>query len=257
MTTETLLFHLLLFLIALIANALSAMAGGGAGLIQLPVLIFLGLPFAVALATHKVASVALGVGASMKHIKASTLQLPVSLAVVMGGLPGVILGANTILLIPEQIAKLALGILTVSLGVYSFFKPELGRQKSVKHRDRLGILIGALGCFFLGFLNGSLTSGTGLFVTLWMIRWFGFDYRQATAHTLVLVGLFYNSTGAMTLGLQQEIQWSWLPALLLGSLLGGYLGAHLSVVKGNDFIKRIFEITTVAVGVKLIHHALF
>ena len=247
-------FQVLLFFIAVAANALSAIAGGGAGLIQLPILIFLGLPFAVALATHKVASVALGVGASMKHFKSSTLHLPVSLAIVIGGLPGVVIGANTILMIPEAAAKLALGFLTVGLGVYSFFKPELGKLKVEKNRDVKGLVLGACGCFLFGFLNGSLTSGTGLFVTIWSIRWFGFDYKQATAHTLVLVGLFYNSTGAITLGLQQTIQWNWLPALFLGSLLGGYLGAHLSVVKGNDFIKRIFEMTTIAVGIKLIHH---
>ena len=41
--------------IAIGANALSALAGGGAGLVQLPALILLGLPFSMALATHKVA----------------------------------------------------------------------------------------------------------------------------------------------------------------------------------------------------------
>jgi uncharacterized membrane protein YfcA len=51
------------------ANLFSAFSGGGAGLIQLPVLIFLGLPFAVALATHKVASVALGIGATIGHLR--------------------------------------------------------------------------------------------------------------------------------------------------------------------------------------------
>ena len=59
--------------IAIGANALSALAGGGAGLVQLP-LILLGLPFAMALATHKVASVALGLGATGRHWRASTLD---------------------------------------------------------------------------------------------------------------------------------------------------------------------------------------
>ena len=61
--------HVLLFAISLVANLFSAFSGGGAGLIQLPVLIFLGLPFAIALATHKVASVALGIGATVRHLK--------------------------------------------------------------------------------------------------------------------------------------------------------------------------------------------
>ena len=45
--------QILLFLIAVVANWFSALAGGGAGLIQLPILIFMGLPFPLALATHK------------------------------------------------------------------------------------------------------------------------------------------------------------------------------------------------------------
>ena len=39
--------------IAIGANALSALAGGGAGLVQLPALILLGLPFSMALATTR------------------------------------------------------------------------------------------------------------------------------------------------------------------------------------------------------------
>jgi uncharacterized membrane protein YfcA len=45
--------QIILFFISTIANIFSAFAGGGAGLIQLPVLIFMGLPFSVALGTHK------------------------------------------------------------------------------------------------------------------------------------------------------------------------------------------------------------
>ena len=67
-----------LAVIAVIANALSAFAGGGAGLVQLPALILLGLPFASALATHKVASVALGVGAAGRHWRASSLNRSLS-----------------------------------------------------------------------------------------------------------------------------------------------------------------------------------
>ena len=66
--------QVMLFLVSLAANLFSAFSGGGAGLIQLPVLIFLGLPFAVALATHKVASVALGIGATLRHLREETME---------------------------------------------------------------------------------------------------------------------------------------------------------------------------------------
>ena len=243
---------LFIFIISLIANLFSAFSGGGAGLIQLPVLLFLGLPFGVALATHKVASVALGLGATLRHLKGNNLQKKIILLLFFSGIPGVIIGANLILHIPEAIAKLALGVLTISLGIYSILKPNLGQQLNLKKQNILEFLTGGSVLFLIGMLNGSLTSGTGLFVTLWLIRWFGLDYQTAVAYTLVMVGLFWNGAGAITLGILGNIYWIWLIPLLLGSLIGGYLGAHLSIKKGNRWIKRSFELVTIIIGIKLI-----
>jgi len=147
---------------------------------------------------------------------------------------------------------MALGLLTMGLSIYSFFSPDLGQAIELKNRHRKGYVIGGLTLFLIGILNGSLTSGTGLFVTLWLIHWFGLDYKLAVAYTLVFVGLFWNASGAVTLGLLGDIYWLWIPALLLGSAIGGYIGAHLSIVKGNKVIKRSFEIVTFLIGLKLI-----
>lgn len=244
--------QILLFVVSLLANFFSALAGGGAGLIQLPALIFLGLPFGLALATHKVASVALGVGATIRHLKSSRLERRFALFILATGLPGVILGASIILQIPDRLAQISLGILTMGLGVYSYFSPELGQTLDLKNRHNKGMLIGGLVIFVLGVLNGSLTSGTGLFVTLWLVRWFGLDYKTAVAYTLILVGIFWNGSGAITLGLLGEIYWLWIPALLVGSLIGGYFGAHMAIIKGNKLIKTTFEVVTFLIGLKLI-----
>jgi hypothetical protein len=244
-----------LFLISLVANLLSALAGGGAGLLQLPALLFLGLPFGVALATHKVATVFLGLGATARHLKQSTFDWRFSLFILALGLPGVVLGASVILQVDEGYATLALGLLTLGLGIYSWRKPALGLTTVAHHRQGSGLLIGGAVMLVIGVLNGSLTSGTGLFVTLWLVRWFGLDYKTAVAYTLVLVGIFWNGAGAITLGILGDIQWSWLPALILGSLIGGYLGAHLAIVKGNKLVKRAFELLTVGVGLALIYQA--
>ncbi len=244
--------QLLLFFVSLLANVFSAFSGGGAGLIQLPALIFLGLPFALALATHKVASVALGVGATLRYLKADIVERRFALLILAWGLPGVVLGASLILRVPGRAAEVALGLLTMALGLYSWCRGSLGEVHRPRHRDRRGHLLGGLVLFAIGVLNGSLTSGTGLFVTLWLVSWFGLDYQRAVAYTLILVGLFWNGSGALTLGLQGGIQWDWLPALLLGSALGGFVGAHLAIAKGSRAIKRAFELVTILVGLKLI-----
>ncbi len=244
--------QVLLFFISLLANFFSALAGGGAGLIQLPALIFLGLPFSLALATHKVASVALGVGATVRHLSSSRLERKFALFILLCGVPGVIIGASVILQVPDRGAEIALGVLTMGLGIYSWLSPELGQVVEVKNRNRRGMIIGGAVIFLIGVLNGSLTSGTGLFVTLWLVRWFGLDYKMAVAYTLILVGIFWNGSGAITLGLLSDIYWEWIPALVLGSLLGGYLGAHMAIVKGNRLIKVTYEVVTLLIGLKLI-----
>ena len=72
------------------------------------------------------------------------------------------------------------------------------------------------------------------------------------AHTLILVGLCWNGTGAVVLGISGEIQWTWLPMLIAGSLLGGYIGAHLSISRGNRMVKSVFEWLALVMGTSLL-----
>jgi uncharacterized membrane protein YfcA len=135
-----------LFAVSLLANLLSALAGGGAGLVQLPALILLGLPFSLALATHKLASVALGVGATVRHLQGESLKPQLTAVILLSGLPGVWLGARWVLQLPPRLSVLMLGLLTIALGCYSFARPQLGavaRPRALSLRQHA---IGAAGC---------------------------------------------------------------------------------------------------------------
>ena len=244
--------HLVLFVIAVVANWFSALAGGGAGLIQLPILIFMGLPFSLALATHKVATVALGVGATVRHLKEKHSSFRLLALILVAGIPGVVLGAYAIIDINDRMAEVVLGLLTLSLALYSIIKSDLGLSYNPIHRDAKGIFIGACGLFFIGIANGALSAGSGLFVTLWLVYWFGLSYRLAVAHTLIAVGLGWNASGAITMTWFATVKWDWLPALLCGSFVGGYLGAHSSITVGSIWIKRCYELITLLVAAKLL-----
>ena len=253
MNLQIIVIQLVLALIAIFANLLSAFSGGGAGLVQLPALILLGLPFSKALATHKLASIALGLGAAIRHSKEKKLDFFFSLFILCCGLPGVLIGANIIIFIPTRIATLCLGLLTLWLGFISSRSSGSNQRKNSFHKWSLDKkFLGGAVLFLIGVLNGSLASGTGLFVTIWLVSWFGFSYSRAIAYTLVLVGIFWNGTGALVLGLNGEVQWNWLPVLICGSLIGGYLGAHLSLVKEEKLVKKAFEIISIAMGLSLI-----
>ena len=79
--------HIYLLIVSIFSNFISGLSGGGAGLIQLPALLFFGLPFSKALATHKVASVALGFGASIPHFKKNNLQIKYAFLILISESP--------------------------------------------------------------------------------------------------------------------------------------------------------------------------
>tara|TARA_B100000941_G_scaffold279518_1_gene245059 strand:- start:658 stop:1407 length:750 start_codon:yes stop_codon:yes gene_type:complete len=248
-----LLDHLLLFVVSLISNVFSAFSGGGAGVIQLPAILLLyEMPFITALASHKVATVALGVGATLKYFRKITLDSKFIMICLIFGLPGVVLGASIISIINDSIARLMLGVLIITIALYSFLSKSFGEQSRQIKQSFIDKIIVAVIITLIAILNGSLSAGTGLIFTIFLIIYFGMDYKTAIAYTLIIVGFFYNLFGAIALGLFTQINTSILVPLILGSLLGGYLGAKLSLSKDNKTIKLIYQLVTITVGISLI-----
>ncbi len=179
-----------IFLISFFSNTFSAISGGGAGLFQLPALLLLGVPYYEALASHKLATVALGIGGSLRNQKSLRDDMHVAWQILIFGLPGVIYGASLVEKISEQYLYLLLGTISILLAIYSFCKSDLGllsinKKLNLIHKIRFSILI-----FMIGILNGSISSGTGLLVTMLLIKTFGMEFLRAISLTFLTVGNF-------------------------------------------------------------------
>ena len=241
-----------IFLISFFSNTFSAISGGGAGLLQLPALILSGVPYYQALASHKLATVALGVGGSLRNYKSLGDDLSVAWRILIFGLPGVILGSSIIEYISEKYLYLILGIISILLAIYSFLKPDLGLSSGnnklyLVHKIRFLILI-----FLTGILNGSISSGTGLIVTILLIKTFEMDFLRAISMTFFTVGIFWNFVGAVFLARIGSVPSNILIVLIIGSFAGGYFGAHLSKLNGNILIKKTFITICIFVGLSLL-----
>ena len=241
-----------IFLISFFSNTFSAISGGGAGLLQLPALILSGVPYYQALASHKLATVALGLGGSLRNFKSLKNDIYIAWQILVFGLPGVIFGASIVEFISEQYLYLFLGIFSILLAFYSFLKSDLGLSSSnyklnIIHKIRFLIFI-----FLIGILNGSISSGTGLMVTVLLIKTFGMDFLRAISLTFLTVGIFWNFTGAIFLSKIGSVPSNILILLIFGSFIGGYFGAHLSKLKGNILIKKTFSTVCFFVGISLL-----
>ena len=115
-----------IFLISFFSNTFSAISGGGAGLLQLPALILSGVPYYQALASHKLATVALGIGGSLRNYKYWINDVRIAWQILIFGLPGVIFGTSIVEFISEKYLYLFIGLISIILAFYSFFKPDLG-----------------------------------------------------------------------------------------------------------------------------------
>ena len=241
-----------IFLISFFSNTFSAISGGGAGLLQLPSLILFGIPYNQALASHKLATVALGIGGSLRSYKALRNDIYIAWQILIFGLPGVILGAYLVEFISVSYLYLFLGMFSILLALYSIFKPNLGllsRENILNLIQRIRFLIFI---FLIGILNGSISSGTGLLVTILLIRTFGMDFLRAVSLTFFTVGIFWNLTGAIFLSKIGSVSSNILILLIIGSFMGGYTGAYLSKLKGNLLIKKTFTLVCFFVGSSLL-----
>ena len=244
--------NFLIFVISFFSNTFSAISGGGAGLIQLPALLLSGIPYYQALATHKVATVALGLGGSIRNFKSLKNDINVLLQILFFGIPGVILGTSIVKFLSEQYLYLLLGIFSTILALYSFLMPSLGLNSAdinINYRLKFRFIILI---FLIGILNGSVSSGTGLFVTILLIKTFKMDFLRAVSSTFFTVGIFWNAIGAFLLSRIDDIPTNLLVILVLGSFTGGYFGAHLSNLKGNILIKNTFTVVCLFLGVSLL-----
>ena len=240
-----------IFVISIFSNTFSAISGGGAGLLQLPALILYGVPYYQALASHKLATVALGLGGSLRNYKSLRNDIHVVWQILIFGLPGVIFGASIVEYISEEYLYFLLGIISILLAFYSFFKSDLGLSSlsyelNLIHKIRFLIFI-----FLIGVLNGSISSGTGLLVTILLIKTFGMDFLRAVSLTFFTVGIFWNFTGAIFLSKIGTVPSTLLIILIFGSFSGGFLGAHLSKLNGNRLTKKTFTMVCFFVGFSL------
>ena len=240
-----------IFFISFFSNTFSAISGGGAGLLQLPALILFGVPYYQALAGHKLATVALGLGGSLRNYKSLKNNIYVAWQILIFGLPGVIFGSTIVKFISEKYLYLLLGIISISLAFYSFFKSDLGLSSKNSEPNMINKIRFFIFIFLIGILNGSVSSGTGLLVTILLIKTFRMDFLRAISLTFFTVGIFWNFTGAIFLSKIGSIPINILILLIIGSFTGGFFGAHLSKLKGNRLIKKAFTLVCLFVGISL------
>ena len=249
--------QILVFAFTFAANLFASVSGGGAGFVQFPMLILMGLPFATALGTHKVAVVFLGIGALAKKKSSHTqygLDKHVAIAMMVLGCPAVVSGTLIVINVPSQAAEITVGMITIAMGVYTLVKKGFG-STGLEHRSPLRFALGCLCIIVIGMFSGSLSSGAGLFATLALTLVFGLELKRAILHTMVFVATIWNAVGAITVGAVTSIYWQWVPVMIIAAFMGSFLGTSLLFKLPVEKVRIIFSCVAILSGVLLVYTA--
>jgi len=244
---ETLLFHLALFGVGLLAGALNVVAGGGSFL-TLPLLIFMGLPTVVANGTNRVGILTQNVGAVWGFHRHRVLPWGWALKAAVPAVIGSALGTWAALLVGDDAFKKILAFLMVAISLWTLLAPmEASSEPRPLTTGRKIIL--ALGFFAVGVYGGFVQAGAG-FLILAVTSFAGFDLVRGNA-IKVLTVLALITLSLAIFAWQGKVEW--IPGLVLaaGTLLGGLLGVRFTVLKGHRWVKVVVTVAVIVFAVKL------
>ncbi|MBX2866208.1 MAG: sulfite exporter TauE/SafE family protein [Leptolyngbyaceae cyanobacterium MAG.088] len=245
-------FMIASFLASFIACFFSSLAGGGAGLILLPILLLLGLPFVNALACHKLAVGFIGLGSGYRYTKAGLIDWQIFWWTGLTGVPFVILGTRFAGHLSGETMRPILGIMILVMVTVALLRKSHHLKHQPRSMSRKLWLLASLMLAPMAFYSGWVSAGAGIFTTYLYLQFFKYDQLHSTAMTLSANGIFWNMIGAGSHVFLGHTVWGLAPGLVGGALLGSYCGASLGIQKGNKFLRIIFLSSAFVTGVLLL-----
>ena len=232
-----------LFLAAVFAGIMNAVAGGGS-FISFPALLFTGVPAVPANATNTVAlwtGLIFSGGAFRHHLKVRRLVL---LTLVSVSLVGGTIGAVLLLRTPAQTFMRVLPWLMLAATLLFIFGRKLIRPGANQVEHQLSvktIVLAALFQFLVAIYGGYFGGGMGI-VMLAMLTAFGMaDIHEMNALKIVLSSST-NGIAVIVFIASRAVYWRQAIVMIVGASLGGYFGARYSLRLSQKWI-RAFVIT--------------
>lgn len=260
------LLHIILeaSLFAFAAGLIYGVFGGGSGLFLMPGFYFLLRHFAIAdhyqmqiaIATCAACSVLLGIIPTIMQARNHHILVDVFKRIFFGLFVGTTLAVISVNFIPSIILKHAFGVVVILVAIWFWFY----RQELDKKVWRLSRLKNFAATTFMGLIWFLL--GVAV-LTVPFLHKCGIDMRKAvgtgtltsTVFSLVAAILFMMS-GCFTLGISVHhigyVNTTLLGVAVVPSILGGLIGAKLSMHLPHQHLKKIYAVLVCIVGILML-----
>jgi uncharacterized membrane protein YfcA len=236
--------------VGVLAGFLNVMAGGGS-LVTMPVMIFMGLPGPVANGTNRIAILAQNVTAVATFFRRGFAEFRLSLSLAACAVPGAIGGALIGVHLEGEWFNRLLALVMVAVMLIMHFDRNRGPGDPNSEPTRQQLVRGHLLMVAVGFWGGFIQIGVGFIIMPVLSRVMGLDLVRTNMHKVFIIAV-YTAVALAIFASQVELLWAVGAALALGNSIGGYLGAHFTVSKGERLIKLILNLVLVVFIAKLL-----
>lgn len=240
-----------IFLIG-IFNGFVNVTVGGAGLINTPLLLALGLGPYAALATTKFITFGSGLLGSTRYHKGNIFQNKKMVALILLiSLVGGVIGAQITFLVNESELKWAIIIVALVVLFLTIFKRQNTEEINVVQRSKAHYVIALICIFFVSIYGGSIGMGAGIVIIALLVHFMKYSYIQSSAlMTLFTLALTFGS--AVTFMVKGAVNYEYGVPLFIGSAIGGWVGAHVAIKKGNKLIQLLLIIMSLVLISKIV-----
>ena len=241
------------FFAGILAGFINTLAGGGS-LLTLPILIFLGLPTAVANGTNRIAIVAQCAFAVAGFKKKGVSNFKLSLLLSIPAILGAIIGAYIAVDISDVLFKRVLAIVMLLVLGLILWNPSKNRQISGDNPvslERHQLVTTMIVFFFIGIYGGFIQVGVGFIIIAALTTITKFNLVVTNSHKVFIAGI-YSIFALIVFAFNGKVCWKIGLCLAAGMGLGGWIGSHWAVAKGERWIRAVLTICVVAMVIKLV-----
>ena len=238
------------FIAGVIAGLINTLAGGGS-LLTLPILIFLGLPTAVANGTNRIAIIAQCLSAVAGFKKKGVSNFKLSLLLSLPAILGAVLGSLIAIDISDILFKRILAVVMLLVLGFILWHPRQGSDGNPGSLGRKHLITTMIAFFFIGIYGGFIQVGVGFIIIAALTMITRLNLVETNSHKVFIVGV-YLVFSLIVFAFNDKVCWDIGLCLAAGMGLGGWIGSHWAVDKGERWIRWAITICVVAMVIKLI-----
>lgn len=232
---------LLLGVAGALAGWINVLAGGGS-LLTVPIMLFMGIPGSVANGTNRVGILIQNIAACSTFFHRGYPDWRLGLSLAIATLPGALVGA----LLGTQLSGVwferILAAVMVAVLILMMKAPEPHTEQAESQPlSRQRLILGHIAMLGVGFWGGIIQVGVGFILMPVLHRIMGFDLVRVNQHKVFIV-LIYSALALWIFVSSGQVLWLVGLSLAAGNFLGGWLGAHMTLTRGETLIRRVFFI---------------